>query len=89
MTLGGVITFMFPHISYVFQLLFNLTHTLDSHETYFTFPRDSCLFPARLMLTRPKDCAPYSPIVLVMFCDVYCSRDSIVLCSYISWAYWQ
>jgi hypothetical protein len=23
---GGVITFMFPHISYVFQLLFNLTH---------------------------------------------------------------
>jgi hypothetical protein len=41
------------------------------------------------MLTRPWDCAPYSPIVLVMFRDVYCSRDSIVLCSYISWAYWQ
>jgi hypothetical protein len=29
MTLGGVITFMFPHMSYVFQLLF----FVDSHVT--------------------------------------------------------
>jgi hypothetical protein len=25
-TLGGVITFTFPHMSYVFQLLFFVTH---------------------------------------------------------------
>jgi hypothetical protein len=47
MTLGGVITYR------VLTRLLEESLLLHSHENYFTFPRDSRLLPARLMLTRP------------------------------------